>query len=105
MTKEPMDDAHVLIPDELAKTIPKLYETQSESDPLAVVKLFTPDASWTWFVNEFDPKERLCFGLVIGFEREYGYVSLAELEEVRGPYGLKIERDLHFKPKPLSECM
>lgn len=104
MTKEPMDDAHILIPDELAKTIPKLYETQNESDPLAVVKLFTPDASWSWFINEYDPEDRLCFGLVIGFERELGYFSLTELEEVRGPLGLKIERDLHFKPKPISEC-
>ncbi len=104
MTKETIDDAHVLILEELAKTIPKLYETQNESDPLAVIKLFTPDSSWTWFINEFDPEDRLCFGLVHGLEREFGYFALAELEEVRGPLGLKIERDLHFKPKPASEC-
>ena len=28
---------------------------------------------------------------------------LSELEEVRGPLGLPIERDLYFKPKMLEE--
>ena len=43
------------------------------------------------------------FGLVYGHEREFGYFLLSELEEVRGPMGLPIERDLHFKPKTLAE--
>ena len=68
------------------------------------MKFFTPDSSWTWYVTEFDPAERRCFGLVIGHERELGYFSLAELESVRGPLGLPIERDLDFTPTPLSRC-
>jgi hypothetical protein len=40
---------------------------------------------------------------IIGFEAELGYFSLSELESVRGPWGLPIERDLWFKPCPLSE--
>ena len=43
------------------------------------------------------------FGLVDGFEKELGYFSLAELEAVRGPLGLPIERDLYWKPKTLEE--
>ena len=43
------------------------------------------------------------WGLVEGFEKEYGYFMLSELEEVRGPMGLPIERDLWFKPKTLEE--
>ena len=84
--------------------VPKLYETENVDDPIARVKLFTPDSSWTWWIIEFDPEERLCFGLVIGHERELGYFSLAELEEIRGPMGLPIERDLHWQPTPLSKC-
>jgi hypothetical protein len=42
------------------------------------------------------------FGLVDGFEQELGYFSLKELEDTRGPLGLLIERDMHFKPQPLS---
>jgi hypothetical protein len=47
----------------------------------------------------------LFFGLVVGQERELGYFSLSELETVRGPLGLPIERDLSFKPCPLSRVM
>ena len=37
-------------------------------------------------------------------ERQFRrYFSLAELEEVTGPMGLPIERDLWFKPKTLEE--
>ena len=36
-------------------------------------------------------------------EKELGYFTLAELESVTGPGGLKIERDLYFKPQPLSK--
>jgi hypothetical protein len=50
------------------------------------------------------PRRNLCRGLVIGHERELGYFSIAELEEVRGPMDLKIERDLYFEPKPVSQC-
>jgi hypothetical protein len=92
-----------LLPEELARTIPPLYSTEGERDPIVRVKFFTPDTSWTWFVTEFDPEQRMCFGLVIGFERELGYFSLDELEEVRGPLGLLVERDLYFEPQPLSK--
>jgi hypothetical protein len=65
-------------------------------------KFFTPDSSWTWFAMEFDGEDTL-FGLVVGFEAEMGYWSLSELEATRGPWGLPIERDLWFKPTPLSQ--
>lgn len=104
MPSEPSGEAHILIPESLAREIPLLYATQHESDPLARVKLFPPDSSWTWLVTEYDAVERLCFGLVIGHDRELGYFSVAELEEVRGPLGLRIERNLFFKPTALSKC-
>jgi hypothetical protein len=93
-----------LLPDEIAATIPRLYATEKEADPLVRVKFFTPDSSWTWYVTEYDPGQRLCFGLVIGFETEFGYFSLEEMEAVRGPLGLPIERDLYFRPCPVSRC-
>ena len=65
-------------------------------------KFFTPDSSWTWFATEFDGEDTL-FGLVVGFEVEMGYFSLAELGSVCGPWGLPIECDLWFKPMPLSQ--
>jgi hypothetical protein len=34
---------------------------------------------------------------------EWGYFSLDELESVKGPFGVGIERDLHWTPRPISE--
>ena len=61
-------------------------------------------SSWTWYASEFDPEEGLFFGVVVGLEREFGYFSLEELEGIRGPGGLTIERDLYWTPTPLKEC-
>ena len=91
-----------LLPQELRQQLPPLYSQEHVEDPLVVCKFFTPDSTWTWYAYEFDGND-LFFGLVYGFETEFGYFSLHELEEARGPLGLPIERDLHFTPKKLSE--
>jgi Protein of unknown function (DUF2958) len=64
-----------------------------------VVKLFTPDAQCTWLLTELDPDGGLAFGLCdLGMgEPELGYVSLIELQFVRGKLGLPVERDRHFE--------
>ncbi|MDF1882607.1 DUF2958 domain-containing protein [Sulfurimonas sp. SAG-AH-194-C21] len=92
-----------LIPQEIKDIIPKLYATEGMKDPLVYVKLFKPDSNWTWFILEFDPKTEECFGLVDGHEKELGYFQLCELEKVRGPLNLPIERDTSFKPTLLSK--
>jgi hypothetical protein len=63
-----------------------------------VVKLFTPDAQCTWLLTELDPDGGLALGLCdLGMgEPELGYVSLIELQSVRGKLGLPVERDRHF---------
>lgn len=87
-----------LLPDELAAELPALGATEHEADPLVRVKFFALASSWTWYVIEYDPQQRLFFGLVDGFEKELGYFSLTELESL----GWRVERDLYFKPVPLS---
>lgn len=76
-------------------------------DPFPVVKLFTPDADATWLLTELDPQDPdIAFGICdlgMGFP-ELGSVRISEIQSVRGPLGLHVERDLYFKPdKPLSE--
>jgi len=101
---------------ELAKTLPALYSQETNADPMVLCKFFTPDAGWMWFAIEGSPvdangycdtdKEKvdfIFFGLVSGFDIELGYFSLAELERIRGKFGLPVERDLHFQPTRLSE--
>ena len=66
-----------------------------------VLKLFTPWAGATWLISECDPEEETrLFGLCDlgqGFP-ELGYVDLGELQALRGPAGLKVERDRFFEP-------
>ena len=104
MPKDDVQDAHVLVPESIEPELPRLYTAERQEDPIARLKFFTPDSSFTWFLVEYSPEERLAFGLVIGHERELGYFSIAELEEVRGPMGLRVERDLYFDPEAVSQC-
>jgi len=71
-------------------------------DKMIHAKLFTPWTNWTWYVIEFDGIDQ-CFGFVKGFDAEFGYFSLSELESIMGPYGLDIERDTYFQPCKVSE--
>ncbi len=91
-----------LLTNELRHGLPPLYSAENEADPLIICKFFTPDSSWTWYAIEFDGDD-IFFGLVEGLENELGYFSLSELERVRGPFGLPIERDLYFEPCRLSQ--
>lgn len=71
-----------------------------------VVKLFTPWSSCTWFVTEaecVDGDSARADLLLFGFAdlgdpacAEYGYTLLSDLLALRGPFGLKVERDMHF---------
>jgi hypothetical protein len=94
-----------LLPDELRAQLPALYAQEKVEDPIVHIKFFTPDSGWTWYVTEGQPEEDdfLFFGFVIGLEPEWGYFQLSELETNRGPLGLPIERDLYFRPAPISQ--
>ena len=92
-----------LITREIRVKLPPLYAQEKlGAKAIAYLKLFTPDSGWTWYITEYDGKDML-FGLVDGQDKELGYVSLSELESVRGPMGLPIERDIHWQPRTLEE--
>jgi len=92
-----------LLTKEILKKLPKRYSQKNELDPMVICKLFTPWANWTWYCIEYDPDERVFLAYVEGMDNEIGCVSLDELEAIRGPAGLRIERDRWFAPKRLSE--
>lgn len=96
-----------LLPKSIEKTLPKLYATEPVAtlDKIVQVKFFTPWSNWTWLAVEYDPSDRLFFGLVRGLEVDWGYFSLDELESVAGPGRLHIERDIHFKPCAVRELI
>ena len=68
-------------------------------DKQPVVKLFCPWGAATWLLFSIDPNMDEAFGLCYLGDidnMEYGYVSIKEIMSIRGPGGLKIERDAHF---------
>ena len=96
-----------LLTEELRASLPPLYAQEGNRNPIVHAKFFTPDSNWTWFITEGGPEgdDFIFFGYVIGFEEEWGYSALSELESVRGPLGLPIERDLYFRTGPWSEVI
>lgn len=99
-----------LLTEEIKKTLPALYSQEEVADPVAAVKYFTPDSSFSWFIIEGSQQEDgdwLFFAKVTSHlcpEGELGYVMLSELEQIRGSLNLSVERDLYFFPKKLSQC-
>ena len=97
--------ASMLLPDEVAATLPLLYSQESKGESaLAKVKFFCLASGWTWYATEYDPADKLFFGLVKGFDIELGYFSLGELQEANAgmPVPL-IERDLYWIPKSIKD--
>ncbi len=70
-----------------------------------VVKFFNPTGAGTWLITDMD-EDGIMFGLCdlgVGCP-ELGNVALQELEEVQLPFGLGIERDIHWESdKSLTE--
>jgi len=93
----------------IERTIPALYSTEDikDQDKTIVCKFFALGSGWTWYVVEGERKEDgdyLFFGLVNGYEKEWGYFSLEELLAVKWHGIPGIERDLHFNPVTVGEC-
>lgn len=96
-----------LLTEELKVKFPKLKKTEGKNlkDIKVIAKFFDPCSQWTWYATEYDPTDRIFFGLVRGHETEMGYFSLDELESVKGALGLGIERDLYFSNHTLAEAL
>ncbi len=91
--------------DASASTATRADHAARDPDPAPVVKYFSPVGAATWLATELDADGDTLFGLAdLGFGcPELGYFSLAELEALRLPFGLTVERDLFFASRqPLS---
>ena len=100
----PNAEAYNLIPEWSLPFLPNIKKS-GKDDPIVWFKFFHPRSSWTWYLTEYDPGDRLAFGLVAGHETEIGYFSIEELESLEVG-GLKIEREIWTRPvsiRSLSE--
>ena len=94
-----------LMPDDIRARLLANGAVEEETDHVPVVKFFDPSGAATWLITEMMPDGDTLFGLGdLGMdEPELGTVRLSELQSVKGPLGLGIERDVWFRPRfPLS---
>ena len=97
-----------LLTNEIRKTLPPLYAQDGDPKAKVYVKFFDPMGSATWYASEFDGED-LFFGFVdLGLGpgcAELGYFSLKELQSLKRPFGLGIERDILFEPTLITELI
>jgi len=97
-----------LITKELEKRFKQIgsQENTPLEDHIIVAKFFNPSGAGTWFATEYDPETKIAFGYVSIFgdhNDEWGSFAIWELEELEGPFGLGIERDIYWTEKKASE--
>ena len=83
--------------------LPALYANEDLGlDAIVVIKFWHPETKWVWYASEGSAEGEgfIFFGLVIGYEAELGYFSLAELEQ-HIPRHWPTLRDAYFKPRTL----
>ena len=104
-----------LLPDFVREQMPHTNEMidtderEAPADPVVWARLFTPASSFTWYVLALDGEDLMYCYVESHMAKEFGYVSLEELEGLRGGAGWArnlgmpaVERDVAFKPQPLS---
>lgn len=99
-----------LLTKEILDAFKKQGDTSNKkaSDIKIVVKYFNSTGAGTWYCYEYDPENKIfmCFANLIGDDcAECGSLSLKELESLRLPFGLTIERDLYFGKHTLQEVI
>ena len=71
-----------------------------DTDPLPVVRLFTPDAHVTWLLASLDPADNdTAYGLIdlgLGMP-ELSHVKLSDLASIVGPRQQPVMRDRYFQ--------
>jgi hypothetical protein len=72
---------------------------------MVVAKIFNPYGRGVWYLLNSDPEDPdYIWAIVDLFEPDMGSVSRSELQTVKvPPFGLGLERDIYFSPKPAKE--
>lgn len=84
--------------------LPCLEDVRRHPDPLVRIKLFAPSGSATWYLTGYDLTTGIVSGAAFIFDFEEGDSSMAELLALKvPPFGLPIERDVYWTPRPMSQ--
>ena len=96
----------LLLDKHINQMVKNFQEQDGSKSFKAVVKLFNPAGIGTWYLSELNPDTNIAFGLSCLHEKELGDVSLNEMQELKLPLGLSIEKDRYFEMNKytLEEC-
>ena len=89
-----------LMTKELQVGLPKLYDTEKTEvgNKIAYIRYHEINSGWEWYLMEYNPDTKIAFGYVVGFDREFGYFSIEEMEQID-----TIMLDEKFTPIKFSE--
>lgn len=78
------ENPHALMTEEMLERVPALYgqDNVPSADKEVHAAYIILGNDWTWYLTEYDKETGDAFGLVVGFEPEWGYFNLKELEEL-----------------------
>ena len=102
--------AQKLITKEIEKKLEKrpLYSTDGKTTAKSICKFFNPCGVGTWHIFEgqkLADGDWLFFGIACIHEMEMGYFRLSDLQSLRLPFGMKVERDIYYTPKTKAEII
>ncbi|VEF07455.1 helicase-related protein [Streptococcus equi] len=79
------DNPENLMTDEMLERVPELYAQEDVAladKEVHAAYIISFRSNWTWYMTEYDRESGDAFGLVLGFEPEWGYFNLEELKEL-----------------------
>ena len=92
-----------LLTQEDKRQVPRLEMTMGSLDPMVRVLFHMPMLDWTWYVIEYNGKNEV-FALEERERTKWGFYNLDELQDLRGPFGLRVQRAQKYLPMPLSQA-
>ena len=87
----------LLVDTYLENLLPGLYDQENKEAKTLYARFYHPQFNWEWYAMEYSPLQKVFFGLVEGYEIEYGYFTVDELERIGAI------RDYYFTPKVLKQ--
>ena len=81
----------------------KQYDEGSDMEQMVVAKYFNPTGNGTWYLMNLADDEDYAWGIVDMFAIEMGSFSMRELQGIKLPLNMGIERDKYFEPIKASE--
>ena len=92
-----------LLTADLKKKFAKTGSQQGVEDPKIIARYFFSGCNWAFYATEFDHSTNVFTGIFRYLETEWGTIDLHHLESLKGPFGVKVERDKFFKSVRVSE--